>query len=87
MNAQDIINEIDSIPCDDPALLPLGGLLRQYTLQFQSGELSKDEYLALLQDLHLEQLLHIQCSDYGAKQRLNTVCNVVIGAAKVLSSV
>ena len=87
MNAQDIINEIESIPCNDPVLLPLGNALHQYTRQFQSGELSKDEYLELLQDLHTEHLIHSQCADLAAKERLNTICNAVIGAAKVLSSI
>ena len=85
MNAQDIINEIESIPCDDPALLPLGNALHQYTKQYQSGELSKDEYLELLQDLHREQLINVQCADLHAKERLNTICNVVIAGAKMLA--
>lgn len=85
MNAQDIINEIESIPCDDPALLPLGNALHQYTKQYQSGELSKDEYLELLQDLHTEQLINAQCNDLHAKERLNTICNVVIAGAKMLA--
>lgn len=85
MNAQDIINEIESIPCDDPALLPLGNALHQYTKQYQSGELSKDEYLELLQDLHTEQLINAQCNDLHAKERLNTICNVVITGAKMLA--
>jgi hypothetical protein len=87
MNAQDIINEIENIPCNDPALMPLGNALHQYTKQFQSGELSKDEYLELLQDLHTEQLINAQCSDLNAKERLNTICNAVINAASLLSSV
>lgn len=85
MNAQDIINEIESIPCNDPALLPLGNALHQYTKQYQSGELSKDEYLELLQDLHREQLINAQCADLHAKERLNTICNVVITGAKLLA--
>ena len=85
MNAQDIINEIESIPCNDPALLPLGNALHQYTKQYQSGELSKDEYLELLQDLHTEQLINAQCNDLHAKERLNTICNVVIAGAKMLA--
>jgi hypothetical protein len=87
MNAQDIINEIESIPCDDPALLPLGNALHQYTQQFQSGQLAKDEYLELLQDLHTEQLINVQCQDLHAKERLNGICNDVINAASLLSSV
>jgi hypothetical protein len=87
MNAQDIINEIESIPCDDPTLLPLGNALHQYTRQYQSGELSKDEYLELLQDLHTEQLINAQCADLHAKERLNTICNGVINAANLLSGV
>jgi len=87
MNAQDIINEIESIPCNDPALLPLGNALHQYTRQYQSGELSKDEYLELLQDLHTEQLINAQCQDMHAKERLNIICNGIISAANLLSSV
>ena len=84
MNAQDIINEIESIPCNDPALLPLGNALHQYTKQYQSGELSKDEYLELLQDLHREHLINVQCADLQAKERLNTVCNIVLRSASML---
>jgi hypothetical protein len=87
MNAQDIINQIESIPCNDPALLPLGGALHQYTRQFQSGELSNDEYLELLQDLQREHLIHLQCQDLAAKERLNTICNAVISAGRLLSSI
>ena len=81
MNAQDIITEIESIPCNDPTLLPLGNALHQYTKQFQSGELSKDEYLELVQDLHTEHLLHAQCSDLAAKEQLNTIINGLIALA------
>lgn len=84
MNAQDIINEIESISCSDPALLPLGNALHQYTKQYQAGELSKDEYLELLQDLHTEQLINAQCQDLAAKERLNTICNVVLQGANML---
>jgi hypothetical protein len=86
MNAQDIINEIESIPCTDPQLLPLGNALHQYTRQFQSGELSNEEYLELLQDLQREHLIHLQCQDLAAKERLNTICNAVISAGRILSS-
>lgn len=85
MNAEDIIKEIESIPCNDPALLPLGNALHQYTKQYQSGELSKDEYLELLQDLHREQIINAQCADLNAKERLNTICNLVITGAKMLA--
>lgn len=84
MNAQDIINEIESISCNDPALLPLGNALHQYTKQYQAGELSKDEFLELLQDLHTEQLINAQCADLHAKERLNTICNVVLNGASML---
>jgi len=84
MNAQDIINEIESISCNDPALLPLGNALHQYTKQYQAGELSKDEFLELLRDLHTEQLINAQCADLHAKERLNTICNVVLNGASML---
>lgn len=84
MNAQDIINEIERISCNDPALLPLGNAMHQYTRQFQSGELSQDEYLELLKDLQIKHLIHIQCSDMAAKEQLNTICNAVIAAGRLL---
>lgn len=85
MTVDDILNEIRSIPCNDPALLPLGNLLHDYTVALKSGDLSQDEYVDLVKGLHTEQLINAQCADLHAKERLNTVCNVVINAAKLLS--
>ena len=84
MTADDILNEIQSIPCDDPSLLPLGNALHEYTTAYKAGDLSKDEYLDLLKTLHLEHLLNVQCADLHAKERLNTICNVVLQGAKML---
>ncbi|MEY4332897.1 MAG: hypothetical protein RLZZ196_1635 [Bacteroidota bacterium] len=85
MTADEIINEIQSIPCNDPALLPLGTMLHEYTLAYKSGDLSKDEYVDLLKTLHFERILNAQCEDLHAKERLNTICNVVINAASMLA--
>ena len=59
MTADEIINEIQSIPCNDPALMPLGNMLHEYTLAYKTGDLSKDEYLDLLKTLHFERILKI----------------------------
>jgi hypothetical protein len=85
MTADDILNEIQSIPCTDPTLLPLGNMLHEYTTAYKSGDLSKDEYLDLIKGLHYEHLINAQCEDLHAKERLNTICNVVLNAASALA--
>ena len=85
MTADDILQEIQSIPCNDPSVLPLGNALHEYTTAYKNGDLSKDEYLDLLKTLHLEHLINLQCQDLQAKERLNTICNVVLQGAKMLA--
>lgn len=85
MTADDILQEIQSIPCNDPSLIPLGNALHEYTSAYKSGDISKEEYLDLLKTIHLEHLINVQCDDLHAKERLNTICNVVLQGAKMLA--
>lgn len=84
MNAEQILQEIQSIPCNDPALLPLGNQLHEYTSAYNSGDISKDEYLDLLRTFQSQYLINAQCADLAAKERLNTICNAVLNAASLL---
>jgi hypothetical protein len=85
MNAQMILNEIYSTPVQDPAVLALAQQLEQLTKDYESGAMSKDEYIELLADFKTQQLILAQCNDLAAKERLNSIVNVVINAASVLA--
>lgn len=87
MNAQDILNSIYGTQTQDPLAAQLAAALAQYTQEYQAGNLSKEEYLELVADLQTEHLINSQCQDLAAKERLNTICNAVISAASVLSSI
>jgi len=87
MNAQQILNGIYGTQTQDPIAQQLAGVLAQYTQQFQAGQMSKDEYAELVRDLQTEQLINAQCSDLEAKERLNTICNAVLNAVDILSSI
>lgn len=87
MKAQDILNSVYGTQTQDPLAAQLAAQLAQYTQEFQAGHLSNDEYLELVADLQTEHLIQSQCQDLAAKERLNTICNAVLSAASVLSSV
>jgi hypothetical protein len=87
MNAQDILNSVYGTQTQDPQAAQLAAVLAQYTQEYQTGNLSKEEYLELVSDLQTEHLINAQCQDLAAKERLNTICNAVISAASVLSSI
>ena len=87
MKAQDILDSIYGTQTQDPLAAQLAAQLAQYTQEFQAGNLSNDEYLELIADLQTEQLINAQCQDLAAKERLNTICNAVLSAASVLSSI
>jgi hypothetical protein len=86
MNAQQILESVYGTQTNDPVAAQLAAVLAQYTQEFQAGNLSKDEYLELVRDLQTEHLINAQCQDLDAKIRLNQICNAVISAATVLSS-
>jgi len=86
MNAQQIIDSIQGTQTNDPRALAIAQSLAEYTQAFQAGQMSKDEYLELIQDLQRESLINAQCDDLAAKERLNTIINAVVSAASVLSS-
>lgn len=87
MIAQDILNSLYETKTQDPAASRCAAQIAEYTQQFQTGQLSNDEYLELIADVQLEHLIEGQCADLAAKERLNTICNAVISAANILSSV
>lgn len=87
MNAQQILDSIYATQTTDPTAARLAAIAAEYTQQFQSGQLSRDEYLELVQDLQTEYLIDAQCQDLAAKERLNQIVNAVIGAAAILSSI
>jgi hypothetical protein len=85
MNSQMILNEIYGTPVQDPAVLALAQQLEQLTKDYETGNISKDEYIELLADFKTQQLIIAQCNDLAAKERLNGIVNVVINAASVLA--
>lgn len=87
MNAQNILDSIYGTQTQDPMAIRLAEALAEYTKEFQAGNLSNDEYLELVADLQTEHLINAQCQDLAAKERLNTICNAVLSAASVLSSI
>lgn len=87
MKAQDILDSVHGTQTQDPMAAQLAAQLSQLTQEFQAGHISNDEYLELIADLQTEQLINAQCQDLAAKERLNTICNAVLSAASVLSSV
>jgi hypothetical protein len=87
MNAQQILDSINGTQTEDPVAQQLAGVLLQYTQQFQAGQLSKEEYAELVRDLHTEQIINAGCADMVAKEQLNTICNAVLDAASMLSSI
>jgi hypothetical protein len=87
MNAQMILNEIYGTPVADPAVLALAQQLESFTKEFQAGNISNDEYVELLADFKVQQLILAQCNDLAAKERLNNIVNIVLNSASILSSV
>ena len=87
MNAQQILDGIYSTQTQDPLAQQLAGILAQYTTAFQAGQMSREEYVELVKDLRTEQIINSQCSDLEAKERLKKICNVVIDAVNILSSI
>jgi hypothetical protein len=87
MNAQMILNELYATSVNDPAVLALAHELEALTKDFQAGNCSADEYQELLVDFQRQQLIHAQCADLSAKERLNSIINVVINAGSMLTSV
>jgi hypothetical protein len=86
MNAQQILDSIYGTQTQDPVAAHLAAVLAEYTQQFQTQQLTTEEYLELITNLQTEQLINAQCDDLSAKERLNTIINAVAGAASVLSS-
>ena len=87
MKAQDILDSIHGTETQDPVAAQLAAQLVEYTQQFQTGELSNEEYQELVADLQVEHLINSKCSDLAAKERLNTICTAVLNAASMLSSI
>lgn len=87
MKAQDILDSIHSTNTNDPVAAQLAAQLAEYTQQFQTGQLSSDEYQELVADLQVEHLITSKCADLEAKERLNTICTAVLNAASMLSSI
>lgn len=87
MNAQQILNEIYGTQTNDPVTAQLAAQLAQITQAYQQQEISTSEYLELIRDLQTQQLIVAQCQDLSSKERLNSIINVVVSAASVLSSV
>lgn len=87
MKAQDILDSIHGTETQDPVAAHIAKQLAEYTKQFQSGELNSEEYQELVADLQVESLINSKCQDLEAKERLNTICNAVLNAASMLSSI
>ena len=54
MTSQDIIDSICGTKTQDPVLVEIAHQLEGYTRQFQTGELSNEEYQELVADLQVE---------------------------------
>jgi hypothetical protein len=87
MNAQQILNELYATPVQDPRVLEMAQQIEFLTKEFQAGNCSRDEYIELLGDFQTQRLIQEQCEDLAAKERLNTIVNIVVNSASVLSSV
>lgn len=87
MKAQDILDSVHGTQTQDPRMAKLAAMLSEYTMEFQAGRLSSEEYQELVADLQVEHLISSQCDDLAAKERLNTICSAVLNAASLLSSV
>ena len=87
MKAQDILDSVHGTKTQDPRMAQAAAMLSEYTMEFQAGRMSSDEYQELVADLQVENLINAQCDDLAAKERLNTICSAVLNAASLLSSV
>jgi hypothetical protein len=85
MKAQDILDSVRGTQTQDPLAAQIAAQLAEYTEQFQSGQLTSDEYQELIADLQVESLINSKCQDLEAKERLNTICTAVLNAASMLS--
>lgn len=57
----------------------------EYTAAYESGQISKDEYVSLLQGLEVEQVVATTADELQLKEQLNVAINAAISVASALA--
>lgn len=57
--------------------------LADYNYAFEQGQISKDEYISLLQGLEVEKAATLNAEELQKKEQLNTYINAAISAASL----
>lgn len=57
----------------------------EYTAAYESGQISKEEYINLLQGLEVEQVVATTADELQLKEQLNVAINAAISVASALA--
>lgn len=59
--------------------------LNEITSMYDSGEISKEEYLNLLKGLEIEKVATLNAEELQQKEQLNSIINAAISAASLVA--
>ena len=63
----------------------LAAYYNEYTQAYESGQISKDEYLGLLQGLEVEKAVATTAEELQFKEQLNTAINAAISIVSAVA--
>lgn len=75
---------LSCIASSDPAISNAATLAQQYTQQLQAGEISKEEYAEIINDIHRSSVIANNMSEMEAKEMLHTALHGLIAVASAL---
>jgi len=59
--------------------------IADYNYAFEQGQISKDEYISLMQGLEIEKVVTMNAEELQKKEQLNTYINAAISAASLVA--
>lgn len=78
---QSLLAEISS---SNPDVMAAAANVQEYTEMFKSGQLNKDEYADLIEDIQRQINIQSHMAELQSMERINTAINGLINIAKVV---
>ena len=78
---QSLLAEISSV---NPDVMAAAANVQEYTEMFKTGQISKDEYADLIEDIQRQINIQSHMAELQSMERLNTAINGLINIAKVV---
>lgn len=77
-------SSLASISSKNPDLMQAASNVQEYTEMFKQGQISKDEYADLIEDIQRQINIQHSMSELESMEKLNTAINGLINIAKLL---